>query len=72
MAEGYTLVDLESSPYDKPEKIEAELERIELQIERRGLDEGLRMARETLKNWLNFRLEQDEIAKSSDPLDIAT
>ena len=54
MSENYTLVDLASTPYDTPEKIRAELKRIEFQIERDGLDEGLRMARETLKTWIEY------------------
>lgn len=72
MPEGYTLVDLESSPYDKPEKILAELETIEALIEKNGTDQGLRDAQATLKSWIAYREEQQDILALTDPVTIST
>ena len=43
-----TLVDLKVGPYDPPEKIRAEIERIKAL----GDDEGIKTAIQQLENWL--------------------
>ena len=72
MTDTYTLVDLQSSPYDKLETIRKELEQNLIRLEKSPSDEGLKMAVATLRNWEGYKLEQLEIQKSTEGLDIAT